>query len=186
MAVTTMTNLGPASNPKRTGRRAQPWAQQFLAALKEDVRADTPLPKQITMKGSALTLPRGTAIRWSQETNLAIKQHNEGEQQLADERIAAQVREAKNNKSGTVTIPDYVPEFIYWRVRAQISEGECNENGEPLYHLYADMPSLDRNRSRVKSSLSILADQFFTEKMAELKKDNSEPKEDPYEKMLRG
>ncbi len=208
-SITTHTNLTLEKSHAKTHRRAQPWACQFLDALQQmhrayehsqrasagrealnpDWRPETmPLPHRIEQDGVPIALPRGQAIRWSQEVNLAIKQANQIELTLEEERRQAQLKAMKNNKSGGNSIPDYTAMLILWRAKAEASE-EVLPTGDPAYHLYMGLPLLDRNHKRAQSSLSSLADNFFRAKMAELEVttiETAEQKDDVFERMLRG
>lgn len=135
-------------------RMAQPWARQFIEAVVRAMKND-PLPYQI-MKGNApFTLARGKAIRWTQESNLAIKQHNVLESKAQMERSAYQKEMARGNASSS--IPNYEPQFIIWRIKAIQVEGTDE------WALWATVPQPTRQRGQ--SALSILSDEFCKEVM---------------------
>jgi hypothetical protein len=183
MTVTTMTNL-PIKNPKRAGRQAQGWAQQLLAGIKEQLEArNHPMnfipPFTPRLEGKSIVLANGAAIRTCQEVNLAIKQHNQLEQERADAAFEAQVAEAKRSKSGTVYTQSYEPTFVYWRLQSSaISEAERE--------LWVGLPQLSRNRGQ--SALGKLAEKFFLGAVAGSERDvtTAQVKEDPFERMMRG
>lgn len=208
-SITTHTNLNLNPSPAKTHRRAQPWACQFLEALAQiheahayqqraqageaafdpDWKPDPlPLPHRIELNGAPLELPRGQAIRWSQEVNLAIKQANQLELVAEEVRRVAQLKAMKANKSGANSLPDYPAVLILWRVKAESTENLL-PSGEPAYQLFMGFPLLNRNHQRGQSSLANLADSFFRTKMAELNLDTIEtavPRDDVFERMMRG
>jgi hypothetical protein len=167
----------------KQARQAQSWAHQLLDGmiLEYEQRGEGMLPFAPMSDGMPIILPRGKAIRFSQEVNLAIKQRNAAELAREESRRDAQIEEARRSKSGTVHTPDYVPQMTYWRVRAI----QMQDYGVDMYQLIIDNPQPPRNRKM--SELAELAARFFAEKVKDTPHDMTQvvPKHDPYEAFLR-